>query len=40
VIEASYLYCLAIKHLINNPGDAKGAYELAEKNSKEVAKWF
>lgn len=37
---ACYLYCLAIKHLINNPGDAKGAYQKAMKNSGHLEYWF
>ncbi|CDW73890.1 UNKNOWN [Stylonychia lemnae] len=39
-IEACQLYCLAIKHLINNPGDAKGAYKLAKSQAKETKNWF
>jgi ADP-ribosylglycohydrolase len=38
--ECNALYCIAIAHLLNNPGDADGAYNLALHNSVLTTKWF
>eukprot|EP00347_Sterkiella_histriomuscorum_P010277 403376918 len=39
-VRACQLYCLAIKHLINNPGDAAGAYLVAKSMAGDIASWF
>lgn len=39
-LEACFLYCLAIQHLIKNPNDNKGAYEKAKKESILLKTWF
>ena len=38
--QACYLYCLAIKHLINNVGDAEGAYKKAKSQAGIISEWF
>ncbi|CDW77035.1 UNKNOWN [Stylonychia lemnae] len=40
VVDACYIYCLAIKHLIHYPGDARGAYNFAKQESTKILSWF
>lgn len=44
-IEANILYCIAMAHLINNPGDGLGALALVEKEidehcTSDVVQWY
>lgn len=38
--ECNALYCIAIVYLLNNPGDANGAYNLAFNYSKLTREWL